>query len=170
MRTKLTLQPIIVFILALRNKILIVTLVLNSTFAFSQTCNANLKVSKNRSIRSATSAGTYYKMSISNDGINNDVYTLSFLDINNICTNSDGSSNTSNVVLNISFEDNNFSPINTIAVNSGETLNFLVHVTVPVGTTLNKWCCTQITASSNTCSNYKINTTLHTLVINSNDD
>lgn len=159
-----------VFISPVKYKLFIIFLILNSAVTFAQTCNANLDVSKGRKTRSTSSSGTYYKMAITNNGPSNDVYTLSSLNINDNCSNNDNSSTTSNVVLNISFADLKLNSISTIAVNSGETLLFLAHVIVPPGTPFDKWCCTQITATSNFCTSYKVNTTLHTLVINSNDD
>lgn len=170
MKTKLTLHTVTVFISTLKFKLFSFFLILNSLFAFSQTCNANLDVVKNRNTRSTTSEGTYYKMSITNSGSTSDEYTLSSQNINNICTNNDGSNTTTNVGLNVSFEDNNFNSITKITINPGETFTFLAHITVPAGTPVEKWCCTQITAISNICKSYKVNTTLHTLVINSNDD
>lgn len=170
MRTKLTLYAVTVFISSLKYKLIIIFLILNSAFSFSQTCSANLDVSKGRKTRSTSSSGTYYKMTITNNGISNDTYTLSSQNTNGSCSNSDNSSTTSNVILNISFTDINLNSISTISVNSGETLTFFVHVTVPVGTPINKWCCTQITASSSICENYYANSSLHTLVINSNDN
>lgn len=169
MKTKLNFSSTLVFISKLKYKLLTFFLLVNSVSSFSQNCNANLEVSKNRNTRSASNTGTYYKMIITNNGPN-DVYTLSSINANTICSNSDGSNTSTNVVLNISFEDLNFNTINSVSLKSGETVTFLVHVLVPTGTPINKWSCSQISANSNLCSNYKINTTLHTLVINSNDD
>lgn len=169
MTTKLTLQTVTIYISKIKYKLLIIFLILNSTLNFAQTCNANLEVLKNRNTRSTSFTGTYYKMTIINNGPN-DVYTLSSFNTNTIYTNSDGSNTSTNVALNISFEDNNFNPISSIEVKSGETITFLTHITIPFGTPIDKWCCTQINASSNLCEGYNLNTTLHTLVINSNDD
>lgn len=170
METKLTLSSVSVYISTLKYKLLIIFIILNSATTLAQTCNAKLDVLKGRKTRSTSNSGTYYKIIITNNGTSNDTYTLSSLNTNDNCSNSDNSSTATNVVLNISFVDNNLSPITTISINSGETLSFLVNVTVPSGTSFNKWCCTQITATSSICTNYNVNTTLHTLVINSNDD
>lgn len=170
MKTKLTLPSATVFICKLKFKLLTFFFLLNSVFTFAQPCNANLDVAKNRNIRSTTNEGTYYKMSITNNGLSDDEYSLSSLNINNICTNTDGSSTATNVALNISFEDNNFNPITEIIIGPGKTLTFLAHITVPIGTPFDRWCCMQVTAASNICPSYKVNTVLHTLVINSNDD
>ena len=69
MRTKLTLYAVTVFISSLKYKLIIIFLILNSAFSFSQTCSANLDVSKGRKTRSTSSSGTYYKMTITNNGI-----------------------------------------------------------------------------------------------------
>jgi uncharacterized membrane protein len=144
--------------------------ILNTSFSFSQTCNADLSAFNNRNSRSTSSSGTYFKMTITNKGTTSDVYNLSSVNINNSCVNSDGSSNLLNVNLNISYTDINLNSITTIAINAGETKNFLVHVTIPTNTPLNRWCCTNILATSSICTNFKVNATIHTLLINSNDD
>lgn len=169
MKTKLNIPSALVFISKLKYTVLIISFLVNPVISFSQNCNANLEVSKNRNSRSTSNSGTYYKMSITNNGPN-DVYSLSSSNTNTICTNSDGSNSATNVELNISFEDLNYNSITSVSLKSGETVNFLVHILVPNGTPIDKWNCTQISAKSNLCTNYKINTTLHTLVIHSNDD
>jgi uncharacterized membrane protein len=68
------------------------------------------------------------------------------------------------VDLNISFLDLNSNPITTISLNSGETITFLVQVKIPPGTAVNKWNCTQITATATACPSYKESTVLHSLV------
>jgi len=172
MKPKLTFYKLIDFISKskINSKLLTLFLILITSFSYSQTCNANLEVIKNRNIRSTTSEGTYYKMSITNNSLSLDEYSLNSLNINNICTNNDGSSSATNVGLITSFEDNNFNTITKITIQPGETFSFLAHITVPPGTPIDKWCCTQVTAISNICKGYKVNITLHTLVINSNDD
>ena len=170
MKTNLTSYTLVVFKSTLKFKLLFFFLLVNTVFAFAQTCNAKINVIKNRNIRSTTNEGTYYKMSITNNGSNNDEYSLSSYIINTNCENKDGSSSAKNVVLNVSFEDNNFKPITEIIIHPGKTLTFLAHITVPINTPLERWCCAQITATSKACPSYKISATLHTLVINSNDN
>ena len=160
MKTKLTNLPNkLVFISKSKYKLIVIFLFLSTSTIFAQTCAADIDVLKGRKSRSTTASGTYYKMIITNKGTNNDVYTLSSSNINGTCSNSDNSSTSNNVILNVTFTDNNLNPITSISVNSGETLTFLVHVTVPTGTPIDRWSCSQITASSSICSSYKVTTT-----------
>jgi hypothetical protein len=143
-----------------------------TTISFGQTnsCTADLRVEKDRNIRSTPLDGTYYSMLITNSGTSADTYHLFTSNINNSCTNTDGSSTANNVALNTTFIDTNKNPISKVSVNPGDSVNFFIKVTVPVGTTLEKWCCTQVTAQSKTCDDYTVNTVLHTYVIDSSKD
>jgi hypothetical protein len=109
-------------------------------------------------------------MEITNTSSVSDVYTLSSKDVNSTCVNTDGSSTVNNVVLNYAFLDANQNPINQIALGSGETVNFFIFVTVPVGTVTDNWSCAQIIGTSKTCESYQASTILHTWVINPNKD
>lgn len=147
-------------------------LVFFTSIAFGQSnnCKANLIVENNGYIRSTPLDGTYYSMILTNTGNSSDTYMLTSNNVNSTCTNNDDTSTASNVVVNTDFIDSNRTPITEITVNSGESVNFYVHITVPIGTTINKWSCTQIIAESKTCANYKVDTVLHTFVINPSKD
>lgn len=140
------------------------------SFAQSGSCKGTLQVEDNSYYSSVPPEGTYYTLLLSNIGTSNAAYTLSSSNVNSSCSNGDGSSTSGNVNLNISFTDVNSNPISEITLNSGETATFLVLVKVPLGTTVSKWNCTQITASATTCSNYTLNTILHTLVSDPNQE
>lgn len=151
---------------------LLLLFVFNVTTVLGQTgsCNANLKVNQDRNNRSAPPQGTFYAMEISNKGNAADTYTLSSVNANRNSTNPDGSSIAQNVTLTVEFLDKNQKPISEIKVNPGETISFFAHILVPRATPINKWATTQVTAKSRTCSNYKVDTVLHTLVIDPNED
>jgi hypothetical protein len=136
----------------------------------SSSCRVELRVEKDRNIRSTPPEGTYYSMIITNTGSSADTFSLATLNINGSCSNTDKSSSAGNVNLTTSFLDSNLSSIKEISLNAGQSTNFFVHITVPVDTAINKWCCTQVTAQSKTCSNYKMNIVLNTFVINPNED
>lgn len=171
MRTKLNFHSTIVSIFTLKNKLFIIFLLLNSILTFAQSsCSADLNVVKNRNSRSASSDGTYFKIALTNKSLTPDTYSLSGINNLSTCTNSDNSSTISNVSLNIIFKDINLNEITKISIQPEETIEFYVNITIPVGTAINKWCCSQISATSSTCSWYKITTDLHTFVINSNND
>lgn len=140
-------------------------------FGQSTSCNADLKVDQGRNSQSSSSAASaLYIMVLTNKSSSLDTYSLNAFNINSTCINNDGSSTIGNVNLETTFLDSNQQPISNITINAGESASFFVKAKVPNGTAFNKWCCTQINAESTTCSNYKVNTILHTLVINPNED
>lgn len=143
---------------------LFLILVFNVTVTFGQSnsCQANLIVDRNLNVGSTSPEGTYYSMVITNNGTSADTFSLSSLNINSTCSNTDGSNTADNVNLETTFVDVNLSPLNEISLPAGESLHFYSHVIIPPGTAIKKWCCTQITAESKACSNYKVSTVLHT--------
>lgn len=146
-------------------------LALNSWSVTGQTtCKAEFEVVKGRNVRSSPLDGTYYTLSLYNKGLTDTAFMLIAENYNSNCSNSDGTNSSTNVIINTQFMDMNKNQINKIDVRKGETVNFLAHVTIPQGTSINKWSCTQLTAKSNTCTNYKVSTVLHTLVINSSEE
>jgi len=141
------------------------------TFGQSSSCNADLRAENDRNAQSASSAASaLYIMVLTNNSSASDTYSLNALNINNTCANTDGSSSAGNVNLETAFLDTNQQSISNISINAGQSASFLVKITVANGTAYNKWCCTQVNAESTTCSNYKVNTVLHTLTINPNED
>lgn len=172
MKTKLTINPITVLISIIKFKLPILFLILNYTVAFAQgTCDAKLNVVKNRDTRSAsTTSGTYFKMKITNKSQSNDAYILSSINNKLSCQNNDGSSNSNNVDLIISFMDLNMNEISKISLTGNETVEFYVYVTIPPGTLINKWCCTRVIAKSENCDTFNVTTDLHTLVISTSDE
>lgn len=133
-------------------------------------CKAKLQVENNRNSRSVTPRGTQYLLQISNESTLIATYSLYATNINNSCSNNDGSATSNNVNLYVTFSDLDSNPISSITVNSGETKQFLVKMKSPPGTPYKRWNCTQINADSRDCSNYSISTVLHTFVINSNEE
>lgn len=150
-------------------KATLLLLVLNATVASAQ-CKAEVKADQDRNVRSTPAAGTYYAMVITNTGKSADTFSLSASNANDASSNTDGSSTSKNVVVKIEILDKNLKPISEVRVNPGETVRFFAHVVVPKGTATDRWSNTQVVAKSKTCSNYKVDTILHTLVIDSNQD
>ncbi|PVX47886.1 hypothetical protein C8C85_3850 [Flavobacterium sp. 103] len=147
-------------------------LLLNSSITYSQSssCKATIQVEKNRFTQSVPPEGTSYTIQISNTGSSNSTYTLSSSNVNSSCSNNDGSNVSGNVNLNVSFSDASLNSISEISLSPGETASFLVNVKVPVGTTVSRWNCTEITATATACSSYKVSTILHTLVSDPNQE
>lgn len=151
------------------NKLALVAfLLLNISFSFGQSKTV-LKVQNDRINRSTTLKGTYYKLELTNSGVS-DTYDLSYVNVNEKSTNPDGSSVKENVKLKITFMTKDFRPITQLKVNSGETINFLAYIEVPQGTAFDKWSSNNVIAASRSNSNNKVDTVLHTVVINTIDN
>lgn len=138
--------------------------------SYSQSCKANLAVDHDLNVGSCSPKGTYYLMVITNTGSSTNTYSLSATNINSTCSNTDGSSTASNINLETSFVDTNLNPINQISVGPGQSVNFYSHVTIPSGTNTKKWCCSQVFAESQDCTNYKVSTVLHTFYSGPSED
>jgi uncharacterized membrane protein len=124
-------------------------------------------VDKNRNIRSSTTEGTYYKLNLTNKSLKTDIFNLTANNSNSACSNSQGNNITSSNDFNIEFLDLNFNLITNLVLNTNQTKSFFVHITIPSNSKKNKWCCTQIIASSKNCDGYFLTTNLQTLLINS---
>ncbi|MGL2994458.1 hypothetical protein [Flavobacterium sp. TSSA_36] len=139
--------------------------------AFGQnSCKATLIVQDNGYVDSASAEGVVYKMILTNNGFETDSYILSSVNINSNCKNPDDSSIAKNVLLSTIFLDSNQNQITEITVAAGESISFTAKLTIPLGTMLERWSCNQIIAASTTCTYFKVNSILHTYVLNPNND
>lgn len=140
------------------------------SFAQSSTCQGTLIVENNSYVRSAPLSGTFYSMVLTNTGNKSDTYSLSSSNVNSSSSNPDRSTVTNNVAIKATFMDLQKNVISSIALAAGKSINFFVSIEVPVGTTINKWNSTQISAKSANCNTYQLDTILHTLVIDASND
>ncbi|WP_264554213.1 hypothetical protein [Flavobacterium sp. N2038] len=183
MKTKSTLEKAVKFvnnckyIFLLRKNIfqksiftILFCLLTTISFAQSGSCKAILVVENNGNIRNTPPDGTYYSMILTNNGSSTDTYVLSAKNVNSTCSNTDGSSTSRNIVVGTDFIDSTKSTISEITLNAGESVNFFIHITIPAGTPVEKWSCNQITATSKSCTNYSVDSLLHTFVINPAND
>lgn len=179
MRTKSTLEKAVKFVTnckfifsfkknIFKKNLYLLLFLFTITISSAQTgsCNGTLIVEKNGNIRNTPLEGTYYAMVLSNNGNSEDTFTLNAKNINASCSNSDGSSTAGNVTINTQFIDSERNTLSEITLSAGQSVNFYIHVTVPKGTSIQKWSCDQITATSKNCANYSVNTVLHTFIIN----
>ncbi|OXG00537.1 hypothetical protein BC749_105236 [Flavobacterium araucananum] len=150
--------------------VLLFILLSSISFAQSGSCNATLIVENNGNIRSTPPDGTYYAMVLTNNSSLTDTFVLSAKNINATCANTDGSSTAGNVMINTDFIDSERNSLSEITLNAGQSVNFYIHITIPTGTSIQKWSCNEITATSKNCTNYAIATVLHTYVINPVND
>ena len=183
MRTKSTLEKAVKFvnnckfIFSFKNNIfkknlfaLLFFLITTISFAQSGSCNATLIVENNGNVRSTPLDGTYYSMVLTNNSSSADTFVLSNKNINASCANTDGSSTAGNVIINADFIDSERNSLSEITLSAGQSVNFYIHITVPAGTSIQKWSCNQITATSKNCSSYAVDTVLHTYIINPVND
>lgn len=183
MRTKTTLQKAVKFVTnckfifsfkknIFQKNIFTILFCLLTTISFAQSgsCKATFEVEKNRNYSNADNDGAYFTLVLTNEGNSPDIFNLSAININGSCTNNDGTSTSQNVNLVSHFLDNSSVPITSISLSAQQTGTFSVHLTVPQGTAFNKWNCTQINATSSNCSNYTVNTVVHTIVNNPSEN
>ena len=109
-------------------------------------------------------------MILTNNSSSTDTYILDAKNINTSCSNTDGSPTSKNVIINTDFIDSEKNDISQITIGAGQSVKFYIHVTLPMGTPVEKWSCNQVTATSKNCTNYSISTVLHTYVINPAND
>ncbi|WP_343694714.1 hypothetical protein [Flavobacterium sp.] len=150
--------------------LLLFFLITTISLAQSGSCSATLIVENNGNIRSTPLDGTYYSMILTNSGSSEDTFILSSKNVNASCSNTDGSSTSGNVTINTDFIDYGRNSLSEITLSAGQSLNFYVHITIPANTTVQRWSCSQITATSKNCSSYAVDTVLHTYIINPVND
>jgi hypothetical protein len=155
-----------------KKNVFVLLFFLITTFSFAQSgsCNATLIVENNGNTRSTPLDGTYYAMVLTNNSPATDTFVLNAKNINTSCANTDGSSTAGNVIVNNDFIDSERNSLSEITLNAGQSVNFYIHITIPTGTSIQKWSCNEITATSKNCTNYAIATVLHTYVINPVND
>jgi len=155
-----------------KKNLLTVLFLLITTISFAQSgsCSASLIVENNGNIRSTPLDGTYYSMVLTNNSSSTDTFVLSSKNINASCTNTDGSSTAGNVIINTDFINSERNSLSEITLSAGESVNFYINVTIPAGTSTQKWSCNKITAASKNCSNYSVDAVLHTYIINPVND
>ncbi|MDA6071824.1 hypothetical protein NJT12_19545 [Flavobacterium sp. AC] len=183
MRTKTTLEKALKFvhnckfIFSFKNNIfqknlfaILFCLISSISLAQSGSCNGTLVVENDGNIRSTPPDGTYYSMVLTNNSSSTDTFVFSSKNINASCANTDGTSTANNVIINTDFIDSERNSLSEITLNAGQSINFYIHITLPSGTTLQKWSCNQVTATSTNCADYSFNTVLHTYIINPAND
>lgn len=154
-----------------KSLLLIVFISIGSSVVYGQnSCKATLVVEDNGNVDSASSEGVIYKMIITNNGFTSDTYFLSSNTANSNHKNPDESATNKNVVLSTVFLDSNKNQITEVNVEPGESIHFLAKLTIPPGTALARWSTNQIIAASKNCNSYKVNTILHTYILNPNND
>ena len=182
MRTKTTLKKAVKFVNnckfifsfkknIFQKNIFTILFCLITALSFAQSgCKATFEVEKNRNYSNADKDGAHFILVLTNEGNSDEIFKLTATNINDNCSNNDGTSTAANVNLISSFLDNSSVPITSVSLSSHQTATFSIHLTVPQGTSFNKWNCTQVNATSSNCSNYTVSTVVHTIVNNPSEN
>ncbi|MGJ8667794.1 MAG: hypothetical protein ACSHW7_15605 [Patiriisocius sp.] len=130
---------------------------------FSQNCNSDLSVEKNRNFKSVPENGVLYVLELKNNSRASQTYIIEFLDVTQSCANERKASKQPNVPLNVKIIDNwakRSKLSNTITVSSGQKKTFNVLVEVPKGTPVDRWGCVKVQATNPKCDSSKLTTIL----------
>ena len=152
--------------------IIVFYLFLASTSSYSQikNCQAKIIVEENGNVDSISENGLLYTIILTNTGTTSDRYIITSINVNSNSKNPDNSTTNTNVVLNIIFLDADKNEITEIIVNPGQSISFFSKLTIPVGTDFSKWSSNQIVATSTNCTSYRVDTVLHSYILNPNSN
>lgn len=140
------------------NKILIVFFMLfiglGSMSVYSQSCNSDLSVKKNRNTRSATETGAIFSMVLKNNSSSTATYSFAYSNLRERCDNNSTGSFLQNAPLDVTFLSvNSTSEMqNELILSPGKSHEFKVKVTAPYGTPYGSWGCIQVDANANNCA------------------
>jgi hypothetical protein len=142
----------------------LILLMLSVSGIYAQDCKVIIKAENN--IESVNTEGRVYFMELQNSGDQDLSLALSVVN-NNSCVNPDQSQGNSNVNLNaqIMTVDKQLI-VGEILLKSNESYKFLVLVTVPEGTSINHWNCSEVKAISNECPALSFSLILNTYIPN----
>ncbi len=129
------------------------------TSVFAQNCNAELVVEKNRNTRSANEDGAAFSLVLTNNSSITTTYNITTINLEKSCANKNRRTSLSNVNLNIVIQGNT-----QISLGAGQSYNFKIQVSVPIGTPYYRWSCIEVQAKSDACKSISANTLLKVYV------
>ncbi len=160
-KTKLFLSPLVlVFIFGMF-----------SIQGYSQGCNSELAVYKDRDSRSITKNDpTRFQLELTNNGSKAQTYTIVSDDYKGTCM-VNGSALRSSATSKLDvFIYQNESRTSTITVPARSTAKFIAMVALPRGAAAKGWQCIEVIANSDYCQNGTVSTILKVYVTDSNDN
>jgi hypothetical protein len=141
---------------------ILILLILFVSGIYAQECKVIIAAENN--IESVNSEGRIYFMELQNSGDQDLNLALSVVN-NNSCVNPDQTSGSSNVSLDAQILTEENQPIvGNILLRSKEVYKFLVKVTVPAGTLINHWNCSEVKAISDECPDFSVSMILNTYI------
>ena len=130
---------------------------------FSQNCNVELKVEKNRNFKSADENGVVFDLVLTNNSAQKDQFSLAQNFLKLSCSNEIHKSTSANVILTTEILDSNSKSIlkdELISLNAGQSYKFKVKVGAAEKKDYQKWSCLEIKATSQNCKTVASSTTL----------
>ncbi|MEZ4778800.1 MAG: hypothetical protein R2786_05385 [Flavobacteriaceae bacterium] len=130
---------------------------------FSQNCNVDLKVEKNRNFKSADENGVVFDLVLTNNSAQKDQFSISQNFLKLSCSSEIHKSTSANVILTTEILDGNSKSISEedfIVLNAGQSYKFKVKLGAAEKNDYQKWSCLEIKATSQNCKTVASSTTL----------
>lgn len=134
--------------------LVVFTLFTISTLASAQDCTAELSVDNGITVETVTKKfGATYFLTLKNTGSKTTVYSLSAKALKESCDphNTSETAKAENVTLKLDFLNENGGAIETIELQAGQYAKVTVKVSVPSGTTEDRWSCMEVLATAKGC-------------------
>lgn len=144
----------------------ILTTLLISDLAFSQSCNASLALEGNKNIGSADEDGTQFVLIVKNESNQTQNYQLDSNFLTTSCATSNKANLGDNIPLDVYFKSQLNSALGstrlTLSPNESQRIN--IDIQVPQGSPYNRWSCIALELNSDQCSSVVATRTLRVFV------
>ncbi len=133
--------------------LIVLLLAFPAAITFAQNnCKANITVLKNRNVKTITNSEYTFTLYLENSGSKAGEFTITANNANGSNENPDGSPTGSNIELTHQLLDTGMNPIsNPVLVKAGETFSFLLKLSVPEGSPIEAWNCTEVSVEADNC-------------------
>jgi len=159
--------------LSVRFTLLITFLLASTVISFGQSCNSELNVSKDRDARSANENNpTQFQLELSNNSSKSQTYFIETTRFENSFQVRGVNKNKLAISskLNVAIWKNNNVVDKWITVPANSSAKIQVQISVPQGTTVNRWAAIEVTAKNNDCSNGNVSTLLKLFVTDPSEE
>ena len=152
--------------------IAVLTTLLVSEIAYSQSCNASLTLQSSKNVGTADEDGTQFVLMIKNNSSKSMDFELNTNFLSTSCASSNKANVGDNIPLDVHFIRNGNSSLGSMRLslspNESRTIN--VDVQVPARSPYNRWSCIQLELNSEQCSNLVATQLLRVFVPNPTEE
>ncbi len=137
-----------------------------TSFGFSQTCNAELAVEKNRNSKSVSEKGAIYKMVLTNNSSRAESFSIKTTHLKTSCANKHFKQSVPNANLDlVVLATDRLSEVpSKIALEPGQSYKFSIKVSSNKTTPINSWGCIEVNAIADSCKASAASTVLKSYV------